>query len=105
MRRSDEPTEALQLWLEAEVRRSGARALSVSTPHGIPVAQFGPVDPRRLAAAAGLASRGARVAAHEECPDVDGCALDLGEGLEIVVGACGSFVPSDAEAHVRRILR
>ncbi len=102
--RSDDPTEALRLWLEAEARRCGARALSVSTPQGIPIAQFGPADPCALAIAASLASRGARLAAGAELPNVDGCAVELDDGLEVIVGACGTFVPPNAEQHVRRIL-
>lgn len=105
MRRSDDPTEALELWLDVETRRCGARALSVSTPQGIPIAQSGPVDPRRLAIAASLASRGARVASQEELPNVDGRSLQVGDGLELVLGSCGTFIPHDAERHVQRILR
>lgn len=104
VQRSDDPTEALQLWLQAETRRLGARALSVSTPHGIPIAQFGLEDPYTLAMAATLAAQGARVAARAELGDVDGCSIRLDDGLEVVVGACGTFVPADAERHVRRIL-
>lgn len=104
MRRSDDPAEALELWLDVEARRCGALALSVSTPQGIPIAQSGPVDPRKLAIAASLASRGARVAAHEELPNVDGQRLQVGEGLELVLGSCGAFIPHDAERHVQRIL-
>ncbi len=91
------------MWLDVETRRCGARALSVSTAQGIPIAQSGPVDPRKLAIAASLASRGARVAANEELPNVDGRSLRIG-GLEIVLGSCGTFLPRDAPRHVRRIL-
>ena len=76
----------------------------MSTTEGIPIAQFGAVDPRVLAEAASLASHGARMAAHNELADVDGCSIDFGDGLEIVFGACGSFVPPGAAHHVRRIL-
>ena len=104
VRRSDDPIEALQLWLQAEARRVGARAMSVSTPQGIPLAQFGLEDPDRLALAASLASRGARMAAREELSDVDGYSIRLEDGLEVVLGTCGTFVPAEGERHVRRIL-
>jgi hypothetical protein len=78
--------------------------MSVSTAQGIPIAQFGLGDPDVLAVAASLASRGARMAALEELPDVDGWSIRLDDGLEVVLGARGSFIGADAERHVRRIL-
>jgi hypothetical protein len=104
VRRSDDPIEALHLWLQAEARRLGARAMSVSTPQGIPLVQFGLEDPDRLALAASLASRGARMAAREELPDVDGCSIWIDSDLEVILGTCGTFVTTDSQRHVRRIL-
>lgn len=107
-RRSSVPSLALEFLLEAELARGGAKALSIGTLDGLPLAGVGDVEPGNLAAAGALRLAGmgehpvlGELAARCFCMSV----VELPEGVKLLITSIdGSSLSPEVESGVVRIL-
>jgi predicted regulator of Ras-like GTPase activity (Roadblock/LC7/MglB family) len=104
--RSDDAAQALTLFLGAEARRRGLRAIAVGTSDGLPIAAWGAVDAEELAAIGSLHACGEVAAARRELPDLSSVTVVLLEHT-LVVSSCGGKAPrrADVADHIQRIMR
>ncbi len=106
IQRSDEPARALELWLRGVADRCGARAISVGTVDGLPIASWGDEEEWTVAAAGSLFASGDHFMAIARVPDIHARRITLPNGFELVLSSCGVPVPDSDEVgpHVGRIL-
>lgn len=107
-RRSSVPSLALEFLLEAEQERAGARALSIGTLDGLPLAGVGDVDAASLAAAGAM--RLAGMYEHTELGELASrcfcmSVVELPEGIKLLITSLDGVPLSTAvESGVVRIL-
>lgn len=102
--RSTDPALALQLYLEAEAARVGARAMAVGTLDGLPIASCGAVDPLLLSVVGSVQAQGGSPAAIDpQLGDLRAVVVRLADAA-VVLSCCGAVPCPNAAAGVQRIL-